>query len=83
MHRITRDRKTYSYAHHQGDGKMKHFKLINDINYDSGVKKAKFYRRLENREFNLEEEERKADAAICVCSHGIDECWHCGRGSKP
>jgi hypothetical protein len=60
---------------------MNHFNLVNDLGYESVARKSEFDFMLVNKEFSLQSEERNASSS-CLCSHGSDECWHAGRGSK-
>lgn len=60
---------------------MEHFRLVNDKGYDTPAEKQELGRLLARGEFDLDRD--KTTSQICLCSHGVDECWHCGRGSKP
>jgi hypothetical protein len=75
--------------------RMKYFELINDDGleprsardaggYDaSGCEAGAFSRRVMDGTFHIEDDPSVEMAELCLCSKGSDECWHCGRGSKP
>ena len=69
---------------------MRHFALLNGeglmprIARDTADGHADgFGRKVMEGTFHLDDDPAIAITRGCLCSRGHDECWHCGRGSKP
>lgn len=69
---------------------MKRLKLINgdglitDVAMDTPDRRAEsFDNAVMAGRFRIEDDPSTIVAQSCLCSRGEDECWHCGRKSKP
>lgn len=74
----------------QEETDMKHFALLNGEGVMPRVARATadgsiggFEAAVMEGRFHLEDDPALDLARGCLCSRGHDECWHCGRGSKP
>lgn len=69
---------------------MRHFRLLNGEGLMAGIARDTadghadaFGAEVMAGTFHLDDDPTIAISRICLCSRGADECWHCGRGSKP